>query len=229
MINLYYWPTPNARKVSILFEELKLKYNLIKVDINKGEQFFEKFLKISPNNKIPAIEFEENGKKITLFESGVILLFFAEKYNKFYSNDKLKRFEIIQWLTWQMAGFGPMLGQAHHFNFYAKEKINYAQERYSSEANRLYGVLDNKLKDQEWITGEYSIADIAVYPWTMTPDRQGVELSHFDNVIRWKEQMKKRSAVAKGMSVGQVMRKNNQVLTDDEYSNLFGKNQYKKR
>ena len=229
MINLYYWPTPNARKVSILFEELKLKYNLIKVDINKGEQFFEKFLKISPNNKIPAIEFEENGKKITLFESGVILLFFAEKYNKFYSNDKLKRFEIIQWLTWQMAGFGPMLGQAHHFNFYAKEKINYAQERYSSEANRLYGVLDNKLKDQEWITGEYSIADIAVYPWTMTPDRQGVELSQFGNVIRWKEQMKKRSAVAKGMSVGQEMRKNNQVLTDDEYSNLFGKNQYKKR
>jgi len=229
MINLYYWPTPNARKVSILFEELKLKYNLIKVDINKGEQFFEKFLKISPNNKIPAIEFEENGKTITLFESGVILLFFAEKYNKFYSNDRLKRFEIIQWLTWQMAGFGPMLGQAHHFNFYAKEKINYAQERYSSEANRLYGVLDNKLKDQEWITGEYSIADIAVYPWTMTPDRQGVELSQFDNVTRWKEQMKKRSAVAKGMSVGQEMRKNNQVLTDDEYSNLFGKNQYKKR
>ena len=229
MINLYYWPTPNARKVSILFEELKLKYNLIKVDINKGEQFFEKFLKISPNNKIPAIEFEENGKKITLFESGVILLFFAEKYNKFYSNNKLKRFEIIQWLTWQMAGFGPMLGQAHHFNFYAKEKINYAQERYSSEANRLYGVLDNKLKDREWITGEYSIADIAVYPWTMTPDRQGVELSQFDNVTRWKEQMKKRSAVAKGMSVGQEMRKNNQVLTDDEYSNLFGKNQYKKR
>ncbi len=229
MINLYYWPTPNARKVSILFEELKLKYNLIKVDINKGEQFFEKFLKISPNNKIPAIEFEENGKKITLFESGVILLFFAEKYNKFYSNNKLKRFEIIQWLTWQMAGFGPMLGQAHHFNYYAKEKINYAQERYSSEANRLYGVLDNKLKDQEWITGEYSIADIAVYPWTMTPDRQGVELSQFDNVTRWKEQMKKRSAVAKGMSVGQEMRKNNQVLTDDEYSNLFGKNQYKKR
>ena len=229
MINLYYWPTPNARKVSILFEELKLKYNLIKVDINKGEQFFEKFLKISPNNKIPAIEFEENGKTITLFESGVILLFFAEKYNKFYSNDKLKRFEIIQWLTWQMAGFGPMLGQAHHFNFYAKEKINYAQERYSSEANRLYGVLDNKLRDQEWITGEYSIADIAVYPWTMTPDRQGVELSQFDNVIRWREQMKKRSAVAKGMSVGQEMRKNNQVLTDDEYSNLFGKNQYKKR
>ena len=229
MINLYYWPTPNARKVSILFEELKLKYNLIKVDINKGEQFFEKFLKISPNNKIPVIEFEDNGKKITLFESGVILLFFAEKYNKFYSNDRLKRFEIIQWLTWQMAGFGPMLGQAHHFNFYAKEKINYAQERYSSEANRLYGVLDNKLKDQEWITGEYSIADIAVYPWTMTPDRQGVELSLFDNVIRWKEQMKKRSAVAKGMSIGQEMRKNNQVLTDDEYSNLFGKNQYKKR
>ena len=208
MINLYYWPTPNARKVSILFEELKLKYNLIKVDINKGEQFFEKFLKISPNNKIPAIEFEENSKTITLFESGVILLFFAEKYNKFYSNDRLKRFEIIQWLTWQMAGFGPMLGQAHHFNFYAKEKINYAQERYSSEANRLYGVLDNKLKDQEWITGEYSIADIAVYPWTMTPDRQGVELSQFDNVTRWKEQMKKRSAVAKGMSVGQEMRKN---------------------
>ena len=122
MINLYYWPTPNARKVSILFEELKLKYNLIKVDINKGEQFFEKFLKISPNNKIPAIEFEENGKKITLFESGVILLFFAEKYNKFYSNDKLKRFEIIQWLTWQMLDLDQCLVRHTTLTFMQKKK-----------------------------------------------------------------------------------------------------------
>ena len=157
------------------------------------------------------------------------MLYLAEKYKKFLPSKFDHRFKYIEWLNFQTASQGPMLGQAHHFNFYAKEKINYAQERYSSEANRLYGVLDNKLKDQEWITGEYSIADIAVYPWTMTPDRQGVELSHFDNVIRWKEQMKKRSAVAKGMSVGQEMRKYNQVLTDDEYSNLFGKNQYKKR
>ena len=228
MINFYYWPTPNARKVSILLEELKLKYKLIKIDINKGDQFEKKFLHISPNNKIPAIQLIEGNHKFNLFESGAILLFFAEKYEKFIPKEINKKYEVIQWLSWQIAGFGPMLGQAHHFNFYAKEIIEYARNRYSNEANRLYSILDKKLYNKKWITGEYSIADIATYPWTMTPERQGVELNDYPNVKRWKEAMSKRPAVKKGMIVGQEMKKNIK-LTEEEFSNLFGENQYKHR
>lgn len=228
MINFYYWPTPNARKVSILFEELNLNYNPIKIDINKGDQFSDEFLNISPNNKIPAIEIVEGKEKISLFESGAILLYFAEKYEKFFSNNIVKKYEIIQWLSWQIAGFGPMLGQAHHFNFYAKETIKYAKSRYSNEANRLYGVLNKKLNNQKWITGEYSIADIATYPWTMTTERQGVNLEDFPNVQKWKELMSKRPAVEKGMKLGQEFKKTSK-LTEKEFSNLFGKNQYKQR
>ena len=228
MINFYYWPTPNARKVSILLEELKLKYKLIKIDINKGDQFEKKFLDISPNNKIPAIQLIEGNHKFNLFESGAILLFFAEKYEKFIPKEINKKYEVIQWLSWQIAGFGPMLGQAHHFNFYAKEIIEYARNRYSNEANRLYSILDKKLYNKKWMTGEYSIADIATYPWTMTPERQGVELNDYPNVKRWKESMSKRPAVKKGMIVGQEMKKNIK-LTEEEFSNLFGENQYKHR
>ena len=228
MINFYYWPTPNARKVSILLEELKLSYKLIEININKGDQFEKRFLDISPNNKIPAIQIIEGKEKLNLFESGAILLFFAEKYDQFISKEISKKYEVIQWLSWQIAGFGPMLGQAHHFNFYAKDSIEYAKNRYSNEANRLYSVLDKKLYNKNWITGEYSIADIAIYPWTMTPERQGVELKDFPNVERWKEDMSKRPAVKKGMVVGQDMKKNTK-LTEQEFSNLFGKNQYKQR
>ena len=228
MINFYYWPTPNARKVSILLEELKLKYKLIKIDINKGDQFEKKFLDISPNNKIPAIQLIEGNHKFNLFESGAILLFFAEKYEKFIPKEINKKYEVIQWLSWQIAGFGPMLGQAHHFNFYAKEIIEYARNRYSNEANRLYSILDKKLYNKKWMTGEYSIADIATYPWTMTPERQGVELKDYPNVKRWREAMSKRPAVKKGMIVGQEMKKNIK-LTEEEFSNLFGENQYKHR
>ena len=228
MINFYYWPTPNARKVSILFEELNLNYNAIKIDINKGDQFSDEFLNISPNNKIPAIEIVEGKEKISLFESGAILLYFAERHEKFFSNNIVKKYEIIQWLSWQIAGFGPMLGQAHHFNFYAKETIEYAKSRYSNEANRLYGVLNKKLNNQKWITGEYSIADIATYPWTMTTERQGVNLKAFPNVQKWKELMSKRPGVEKGMKLGQEFKKNSK-LTEKEFSNLFGENQYKQR
>ena len=228
MINFYYWPTPNARKVSILFEELNLNYNPIKIDINKGDQFSDEFLNISPNNKIPAIEIVEGKEKISLFESGAILLYFAERHEKFFSNNIVKKYEIIQWLSWQIAGFGPMLGQAHHFNFYAKETIEYAKSRYSNEANRLYGVLNKKLNNQKWITGEYSIADIATYPWTMTTERQGVNLKAFPNVQKWKELMSKRPGVEKGMKLGQEFKKNSK-LTEKEFSNLFGENQYKQR
>ena len=228
MINFYYWPTPNARKVSILLEELKLKYKLIKIDINKGDQFEKKFLDISPNNKIPAIQLIEGNHKFNLFESGAILLFFAEKHEKFIPKEINKKYEVIQWLSWQIAGFGPMLGQAHHFNFYAKEIIEYARNRYSNEANRLYSILDKKLYNKKWMTGEYSIADIATYPWTMTPERQGVELKDYPNVKRWREAMSKRPAVKKGMIVGQEIKKNIK-LTEEEFSNLFGENQYKHR
>ena len=228
MINFYYWPTPNARKVSILFEELNLNYNAIKIDINKGDQFTDEFLNISPNNKIPAIEIVEGKEKISLFESGAILLYFAERHEKFFSNNIVKKYEIIQWLSWQIAGFGPMLGQAHHFNFYAKETIKYAKSRYSNEANRLYGVLNKKLHNQKWIAGEYSIADIATYPWTMTTERQGVNLEEFPNIQKWKELMSKRPGVEKGMKLGQEFKKTSK-LTEKEFSNLFGENQYKQR
>ena len=175
MIDLYTWHTPNGRKVSIMLEEIGMTYNVFPINIAKDEQFQPHFLEVSPNNRIPAIVDKDNNN-YSLFESGAILLYFAERHEKFFSNNIFKKYEIIQWLSWQIAGFGPMLGQAHHFNFYAIETIEYAKSRYSNEANRLYGVLNKKLNNQKWITGEYSIADIATYPWTITTERQGVNL-----------------------------------------------------
>jgi len=230
MIDFYYWPTPNARKISILFEELNVKYNLIKIDINKGEQFGERFLHISPNNKIPAIQIKKSNETINLFESGAILLYFAEQHKKFLPQDLNTKCSVIQWLFWQMGGFGPMLGQAHHFNFYAKKSIKYAQDRYSKEAYRLYNVLNNQLKDNEWVVGEYSIADMAIFPWTRTPERQGVDLNEFSEVLRWRKLMNNRPAVVKGMNIGNELRKDpDKKLTDEEHENLFGEKQYRKR
>tara|TARA_B100001123_G_C15215785_1_gene989164 strand:- start:133 stop:825 length:693 start_codon:yes stop_codon:yes gene_type:complete len=230
MIDFYYWPTPNARKISILFEELNLKYNLIKIDINKGEQFGKKFLEISPNNKIPAIQIKKSNETINLFESGAILLYFSEQYKKFLPHDLNIKCKVIQWLFWQMGGFGPMLGQAHHFNFYAKESIEYAKDRYSKEAYRLYNVLNNQLKENEWVVGEYSIADMAIFPWTRTPERQGIDSNEFSEVLRWRKLMNNRPAVIKGMNIGNELRKDpDQKLTDEEYENLFGDKQYKRR
>ena len=230
MIDLYYWPTPNGRKITILLEELNLDYRVFPININTGEQFSEEFLRISPNNKIPAIVLNENGEKIYLFESGAIMIFLAEKYQKFLSNDFLKRYKTFEWLTWQVGGFGPMLGQAHHFNFYAKSKIDYAISRYSNEAKRLYNVLNKRLENRDWIIDEYSIADMAIFPWTRTPERQGVDLNDFSNVIRWRENMISRKAVKIGMSVSQELRKDpDKSLSKEEHDNLFGENQYKKR
>tara|TARA_B100001175_G_C19469732_1_gene621091 strand:- start:454 stop:1146 length:693 start_codon:yes stop_codon:yes gene_type:complete len=230
MIDLYYWPTPNGRKITILLEELNLDYRVFPININTGEQFSEEFLRISPNNKIPAIVLNQNGEKICLFESGAIMIFLAEKYQKFLSNDFLKRYKTFEWLTWQVGGFGPMLGQAHHFNFYAKSKIDYAISRYSNEAKRLYNVLNKRLENRDWIIDEYSIADMAIFPWTRTPERQGVDLNDFSNVIRWRENMISRKAVKIGMSVSQELRKDpDKSLSKEEHDNLFGENQYKKR
>ena len=228
MINLYFWPTPNGKKVSILLSELNLNYNLISININKGDQFKKSFLKISPNNKIPALEIIEGKNTTTLFESGSIMLFLADKYKKFISNDQIKKHETIQWLMWQMAGFGPMLGQAHHFNFYAKDKIDYAVNRYSMEAKRLYNVLDKRLTNKDWVMDEYSIVDMAIYPWTITTDRQGIKIEEFPNVLRWKNTMKERPAVKIGMHVGKELKKQSK-FDENSRENLFGANQYKKR
>ena len=230
MIDLYYWPTPNGRKITILLEELNLKYRILPVNINKGEQFSNEFLEISPNNKIPAIVTQEDGKNIHLFESGAIMIFLAEKYQKFIPQNNLKRYETFEWLAWQIGGFGPMLGQAHHFNFYAKSKIDYAIKRYSNEANRLYGVLNKRLENRDWIIDDYSIADIAIFPWTMTPDRQGVDLNNFPNVLLWKKKMESRNAVKIGMKVSEELKNNpDKKLNEEEHNNLFGDNQYKNR
>ena len=229
MIELYYWPTPNGKKITILLEELNVQYKIIPININKGEQFNHSFLEISPNNKIPAMTYEDQGKKNSLFESGSIMLFLAEKYKKFISENFDEKHETIQWLIWQMASFGPMLGQAHHFNFYAKDKIDYAIKRYSYEAFRLYNVLNKRLQDRSWIMEEYSIADMAVYPWTITNDRQGIKIEDFPNVKKWKDLMASRKAVNDGMLVGQELRIPNKKLNKDEHEILFGKSQYKQR
>lgn len=202
-IDLYYWPTPNGWKVSILLEELGLPYNLHLVDITKGEQFAPDFLKISPNNKMPAIVDHETvgGEPISVFESGAILQYFGRKTGKFYPTNERKRVEVDQWLFWQMGGFGPMLGQTHHFRIYAPEKIEYAINRYTSEAKRLYGVLDKQLANSEWVAGEYSIADMAIGPWARLWERQGQDIAELPNVKRWLDAFHARPAVQRGLAV----------------------------
>jgi GST-like protein len=207
VIDLYTWSTPNGRKVSIMLEECGLDYRVHPVDISKNEQFASDFLAISPNNKIPAIVDSEgpdgpDGKgSYALFESGAILIYLADKAGKLYPKDRRAHFQVLQWLMWQMGGFGPMLGQAHHFRRFAAEKIPYAIDRYSAEAKRLYGVLDKQLAKGEYLVGDYSIADIAVYPWTQRHEWQGINLDEFPNVARWCSQLAARPAVAKGMAV----------------------------
>jgi len=200
MIDLYYWTTPSGHKITIFLEEAGIEYNLIPINISRGDQFSEEFLRISPNNKIPAIVDHapaDGGEPLPVFESGAILLYLAEKYGKFIPSKLRGRYDVIQWLMWQMGGLGPMLGQNHHFVTYAPEKIPYAMDRYINEANRLYCVLDTQLQGREYITGEYSIADMASHPWTNSYKRQQIDLDEFPNVKRWRETMKARPAVAR--------------------------------
>ncbi len=203
MIDLYTWGTPNGRKVSIMLEETGLAYRVHPIDITKDQQFAPDFLKISPNNKIPAIVDPDGpgGKPISMFESGAILIYLAEKTGRFLSAEPAARYLALQWLMFQMGGFGPMLGQAHHFRRFAKEKIPYAIDRYTTETRRLYGVLDRRLAEAEYVAGDYSIADMALYPWAARHEWQGLELDEFPNVARWFDAISDRPAVVRGMNV----------------------------
>lgn len=200
MIDLYYWTTPNGHKITMFLEETGMEYKIIPVQIGKGEQFKPEFLKISPNNRIPAIvdhapKFKlDSRKEFSLFESGAILLYLAEKSGKFLSSDLQKRYETLEWLFWQMAGLGPMLGQNHHFTQYAPEKIPYAVERYVKESARLYAVLNQQLEGREFITGEYSIADMACYPWIVQYEKQQQKLTDFPNIKNWFERIQAKPA-----------------------------------
>ena len=199
MIDLYTWSTPNGRKVSIMLEECGLEYAAHTIDIGKGEQFKPEFLKISPNNRIPAIVDRENGR--SLFESGAILMYLAEKTGKFWAQDAATRWRTIEWLMWQMGGIGPMLGQVHHFVKYNAGKAPYAEERYLKEAHRLYGVLDRQLGEGPYIVGAYSIADMAIWPWISRFEWQTIDLNAYPNVKRWYLAIAARPAVKRGYDV----------------------------
>lgn len=203
MIDLYTWSTPNGRKASIMLEEVGLPYRVHPVNIGKDEQFRPEFLAISPNNKIPAIVDEDGpgGQAFALFESGAILIYLGEKAGRLIPADPAARFVALQWLMFQMGGFGPMLGQTHHFLRQAKEQVPYAIERYTKETRRLYGVLDGRLGEAEYLAGEYSIADVATYPWVSRHEWHQIELAEFRNVQRWYEAIGARPAVQRGMKV----------------------------
>ncbi|HVI49642.1 MAG TPA: glutathione S-transferase N-terminal domain-containing protein [Candidatus Sulfotelmatobacter sp.] len=203
MIDLYTWGTPNGRKISVLLEELGQPYRVIPVDITKNEQFRPEFLAVSPNNKIPAITDPDGpgGQPLHLFESGAILVYLAEKHGRFLPKEGRGRAHTLQWLMWQMGGFGPMLGQAHHFRRFAPEQVPYAINRFTKETERLYGVLETQLGQTDYVAGEYSIADMAIYPWTQRHDWQGIDLSLYPNIERWRTKLAARPAVVKGMSI----------------------------
>ncbi|MDJ0746905.1 MAG: glutathione binding-like protein [Xenococcaceae cyanobacterium MO_167.B27] len=198
-IDLYTFGTPNGRKISIALEELELEYDVHKIDITKGEQFTPEFIAINPNSKIPAIVDRE--ADMTVFESGAILIYLAEKTNRLLPTDIKQRFQVLEWLMFQMANVGPMFGQYNHFNRFASEKIPYAIARYQKETLRLYGVLDQQLKGKEYICGEYSIADIATFPWVAAYEFMGLTLDEHPNLKQWVEKMSQRPAVQRGMQV----------------------------
>jgi GST-like protein len=224
MIDLHYWTTPNGHKITIFLEEAGLQYKVIPVNIGTGEQFKPDFLKIAPNNRIPAIvdHAPADGKDpVSLFESGAILLYLAEKTGKFIAGDLRGRVEVLQWLFWQMGGLGPMAGQNHHFNRYAPEKIPYAMERYTKETNRLYGVLNRRLADREYMAGAYSIADMASYPWIVPHEAQGQNLADFPHLKRWFEAIRERPAVKRAYAVADQF-KNPTTMSDEAKKVLFG-------
>lgn len=222
MIDLYYWTTPNGHKITIFLEEVGLPYKIIPVNIGAGEQFQPEFLQISPNNRIPAIVDHEpatGGTPISVFESGAILLYLAEKTGKLIPQDLRLRAEVLQWLFWQMAGLGPMAGQNHHFSNYAPEKIDYAINRYVNETGRLYAVLDKRLADREFLAGDYSIADIAAYPWIVPYERQSQKLEDFPNLKRHFETIKARPATIRAYEKAEAFK--NQTLDMEKSRELL--------
>jgi GST-like protein len=231
MIDVYSWATPNGHKVHIALEELGLTYKAHGVNIGQGDQFKPEFLKISPNNRIPAIVDHDGpgGKPLSLFESGAILVYLAEKTGKLLPKDPHGRYTTLQWLFWQMGGLGPMLGQAHHFRGYAAEKIPYAIDRYTNEANRLYRIVDKRLGESRYLgSDEYSIADIACWPWMRYPDRQGIELEPLKNFKRWFDEIGERPAVKRGVEVLTAQR-TDAPMDEKQKEILFGKTQFQKR
>jgi GST-like protein len=225
MIDLYYWTTPNGHKMTMFLEEAKLEYRIHPVNIGKGEQFKPEFLAIAPNNRIPAIvdrEPVDGGAPIAMFESGAILLYLADKIERFIPRDLRARLDCIQWLFWQMANLGPLAGQNHHFVHYAPERLQYAVDRYVNETGRLYAVLNKRLADREFITGDYSIADIASYPWVL-PERQSQDIEQFPHLKRWKEAIKVRPATVRAYALAkEINPKPGGIRTEEEKKILFG-------
>jgi GST-like protein len=224
MIDLYYWTTPNGHKVTMFLEETALPYRIVPVAIGKGEQFKPDFLAISPNNRIPAMVDHEplgGGAPLSVFESGAILLYLAEKTGKYLGGSTRERYDVVQWLFWQMGGLGPMAGQNHHFNVYAPEKIPYAIARYVNETNRLYGVLNKRLADREFIAGAYSIADMASYPWIVPHERQGQKLEDFPHLKRWFEAIKARPATVRAYEKARAIN-TEATMSEEAKKVLFG-------
>jgi GST-like protein len=223
-IELYYWPTPNGFKISIMLEECGLPYTMIPVNIAKGEQFDPHFLAISPNNRMPAIVDPEGpgGQPISVFESGAILQYLGRKTGKFYPASERARVEVEQWLFWQMGGLGPMAGQVHHFRNYAVENLPYAIKRYVDEVNRLYGVMNTRLKDREFLAGKYSIADMACVGWARGWERQGQDINQFPHLKRWLAAMMARPAVQRGVALGLELRRGIDMKDPKVQAVLFG-------
>ncbi|NPC54311.1 glutathione binding-like protein [Caenimonas soli] len=229
MIDVFSWPTPNGHKVHIMLEECGLPYRAIPVNIGAGDQFKPEFLKISPNNKIPAITDPQgpDGKPISLFESGAILVYLAAKTGKFMPASDRAKYAVLEWLMFQMGSVGPMLGQTHHFRMYAPEKLEYAINRYSNEAKRLYGVIDKRLSQNAWLGGaDYSIADIATFPWLRSWENQGIVLADYPHLKAWFDKIADRPAVQRGVKVLADLRR--PITGDKEREILFGKTQYER-
>ena len=232
MIELYTWCTPNGYKISILLEELAMPYQTIPIDMGKGEQFAPDFLAISPNNKIPAIVDTDgpDGAPVSIFESGAILLYLAEKTGRFFPSEPRGRIAGLEWLMFQMGGIGPMLGQNHHFRLYAPDPIEYAIARYTNEAKRLYGVLDRRLDGRDFVIGDYSIVDMAIFPWIRNHKRQGITLDEFPHIQRWFDAVAARPAVQRGLTVPPDPRPEGGYKQDKAaWDALFGTTQYQKR
>ena len=221
MIDLYYWPTPNGHKISIMLEECGLPYKTIPVDIGNGDQFSADFLKIAPNNRMPAIVDHDTG--ISVFEGGAILVYLAEKAGAFLPTDEAARMDVMQWVFWQAGGLGPMAGQLSHFVNYAAEDVPYAHQRYADEYDRLLAVMEVQLRDREYLAGEYSIADIACFPWVLPYRRLGNDLDRFTNLRRWFDDLKQRPAVRRGVDLGSDW-KRNEKRSDKARSIMFGQN-----
>lgn len=225
-VELYYWPTPNGWKITIMLEELGVPYVVKYVNIGRGEQFEPDFLKIAPNNRMPAIIDPEGpgGEPVSVFESGAILQYLGRKHGRFYPADEMARIACEEWLFWQVGGLGPMAGQAHHFRIYAPDKVEYGINRYTNEVNRLYGVMNRRLEHNEWLAGqEYTIADMACIGWIIPHERQGQNLDEFPNLKRWYAAMKTRPAVIRGIDVGKETARQTNLATDKEAQKvLFG-------